>query len=95
MGKKKKTTEEKIPKLTKRMTMHLNGGSDYSVINYDVYADGKLTPIKNTVRTDGRPNYKTTVNVWTCGDEEYDLLKGNNHDLCEWLLKQLRTVAKE
>lgn len=86
--------QKQIPKMTRRMTMHLNGGSDFSELQYEWFADGNPTGIRQYVRTDGRPQYKVMVNVCTHGDEEYDLLKGDSHGLAEWVLKQLAT-AKE
>jgi hypothetical protein len=70
-------------KFTQRMQMHLNGGSDYSVLCYEVLRDGKPTGITRNRATNGSPQYLLTSDVFQCGKDEFDVLKGGN--LQEWL----------
>lgn len=74
-----------MPEFTQTLAMHLNGGRDYSLLQYDVLADGKPTGIKRIRRTDGSPHYRIEVDVFVAaGGEEYDVLaaKGviDHHD---------------
>lgn len=73
------------PKLTKKMTMHLNGGNKYSSLTYQVYADDKPTEIYQYRQTNGRPHYKITQDLWKCGDDEFDALANGNKGLLDWL----------
>ena len=45
------------PVFTQRLTMHLNGGSKFSALAYEILADGAATGITRHKRTDGRPKY--------------------------------------
>lgn len=73
-------------KFTQRVQMHLNGGSKFSVLEYNVLADDKPTEIKRVKRTDGRPKYLITDDCFCCGDDEFDNLTARPGELKEWLL---------
>lgn len=77
------------PKLTKRMTMHLNGGNKFSELHYEVLADGKLTGITQHRRTNGSPKYLITDDIWRCGDDEFDARAVNNVGLLDWIKAHL------
>lgn len=71
------------PKFTQRMMMHLNGGSNYSFMNFEVLRDGKRTEITRCRTTNGSPKYEITSDKFQCGKDEFDVLKDSN--LQEWL----------
>lgn len=74
-----------MPKFTQTLTMHMNGGSKFSQLNYDIFADGKPTGIKRYKRTDGSPRYLITDDVFKCGDDKFDNLAARGTGLMEWL----------
>ena len=77
-----------MPEFTQRLTMHLNGGSKFSTLDYAVYADGRPTPIVRGRRTGGRPKYLVTDDVFYCKacKAEYDVLApGGRSGLPAWL----------
>lgn len=78
----------KKPKLTKRMTMHMSGG-DFFELHYEVFADGKPTEITQLCRTNGRPEYLLTHDLWRFRDEEFDALEARNVGLLDWLYARL------
>jgi hypothetical protein len=73
------------PKFTQRMMMHLNGGREYSLLNYEVMRDGKPTQITRSTATNGSPQYLITSDVFRCGDDEFDVMKKPCGNLQEWL----------
>jgi hypothetical protein len=70
---------------TQRLTMHLNGGSKYSELHYDVFADGKQTAIKRFKGTNGSPKYLVTADIFVCGDESFNNLAARGIGLLDWL----------
>lgn len=73
------------PKLTQSMTMHLNGGSKYSELHYEIFADGMETGITRHVRTNGRPKYLVTDDLFRCGDETFDVLATKGVGMLDWI----------
>lgn len=72
-------------KFTERLVMHLNGGRNFSVLEYRVLADGKETAIRHVKKTSGSPKYLLTEDVFQCEDHTYDRLKLRGVGLKEWL----------
>lgn len=79
------------PKLTMQMTMHLNGGSEFSRLVFDVLADGNPTGIVRRKTTTGSPKYLITEDVFFCGDEQFDNLAARGVGCKEWILAHLPT----
>ena len=67
------------------MTMHLNGGSKFSELRYEILADDKPTGISRTTRTDGSPRYLKTVDVFYLGEDYFDVLATKGVGLLDWL----------
>lgn len=78
------------PKLTQRMTMHLNGGSKFSELHYKILADDEETGITRHVRTDGSPKYLTTVDVLCCGEETFDVLETRGVGMIDWIFAHIK-----
>jgi hypothetical protein len=78
-------------KFTQQLTMHLNGGREFSELHYDILADGKRTNLKRHTRTDGSPRYLKTIDVIyeaTKADDpaaQFDMLATRGAGLQEWL----------
>jgi phosphoglycolate phosphatase-like HAD superfamily hydrolase len=72
-------------KFTQHMVMHMNGGSKFSELHYDVYADGAKTSIRHFRATNGRPKYLITDDVFVCGDDRFDNLAAKGNGLMDWL----------
>lgn len=81
------------PVLTQTLTMHLNGGSKFSALNFDILADGKPTEIKRYNRTDGSPKYLITDDIFVCGEDEFDMLETKGVGLKEWVLAHISSPA--
>ena len=62
-------------KLTQRMTLHINSGSESSQLHYVIIADGKETEITRHTLTDGSPNYKIMADELHFGEETFDMRK--------------------
>ncbi len=77
------------PKLTQTMTMHLNGGSNFSELHYKILADGAETGITRFTRTNGSPKYLKTVDAFLNGTKEFDVLATKGVGMKEWLLSQI------
>lgn len=77
------------PILTRRMTMHLNGGSKFSELHYEILADGQKTGITLHERTNGRPHYRYTARELHFGEETLDLMKPEGEDPEAWILARL------
>lgn len=73
-----------LPKWTQRMTMHLNGGG-FSVLAYDVLADGKRTGITHTIHTNGSPKYLVDSDTFNCPPDTFDALATKRKGLTDWL----------
>lgn len=82
---------EQSPVLTQQMTMHLNGGSEFSELRYDVYADGKPTGIKRRRRTSGSPEYFITDDVFWIGEEYFDVRETKGVGLRDWIFAHLKS----
>ena len=71
---------------TQKLTMHLNGGSEFSVLVHDVLKDGKPTGITRQKRTNGSPQYLITLDVFSASDgSEFDVLATKGVGLIAWL----------
>lgn len=77
------------PVFTQQLTVHLNGGSKFSELHRAVHIDGRRTAIVRFTRTDGRPRYLITADIFVCGGcgAEYDLLAPPSSDWKAWLLE--------
>ncbi len=78
------------PRLTQRMTTHLNGGSKFSELHYAILADGEETGIRRYRITDGSPKYLITSDVLTDGAETFDVLATKGVGLIDWILAHLK-----
>jgi hypothetical protein len=70
---------------TQRMTMHLNGGSEWSGLTFAVFCDDEPTDIVRVTRTNGSPEYLKTVDQLQCGDEVFDILATKGEGVLIWL----------
>ncbi len=75
------------PKFTQRMTLHLNGGSEFSELHYVVLADGEETKITRHTRTDGSPRYNIVADEMHFGSDTFDFLKDKG--AIEWIEARL------
>lgn len=75
----------KMSAWTQKMTMHLNGGREFSTLAYDVFVDGQPTNIVHVIQTNGSPKYLKTSDVLRCGQEEFDILATHGVGMKEWL----------
>lgn len=71
-------------KWTQGMTLHLNGGSEFSELHYSIKYDGQEIGIRRT-RTNGRPRYLKTIDVIQIGNDEFDVLATKGVGMAEWL----------
>jgi hypothetical protein len=76
-------------KWTQNMAMHLNGGSKFSVLTYDLFADGKPTGITRHTRTSGSPKYLKTADELHCGQQTFDILGTHGKGMMDWLNARL------
>jgi hypothetical protein len=72
-------------KLTQQMTLHVNGGENFSELHYKVLADGKETGITIHKRTNGRPEYKYTAYEIHYGEETFDALAAHGKGMTKWI----------
>jgi hypothetical protein len=81
------TTKKKAkpPKWSEQMTMHLNGGSTYSELHYQVFHHGKKTKITHHVRTNGSPKYLITADEFHAGEATFDRMATKGKGLTAWL----------
>jgi hypothetical protein len=70
--------------------MHVNGGSAYSTLSYDIYADGNPTGIKRYQRTDGSHMYVVTDDVLAIGSDRFDILASRGAGMREWVLAHIK-----
>lgn len=77
------------PTLTQRMTRHINGGSKFSELHYEILADGEPTGITLYERTDGSPQYRYTARELRYGDETLDLMDRDGSDPVAWVNARL------
>lgn len=81
------------PVLTQQMTMHMNGGSKFSELHFQIYADGAPTKIRRCKTTNGRPEYLITSDTFSCGEDTFDNLAARGKGLEEWVLAHLEEPA--
>ena len=74
-----------IVKFTQQMSMHLNGGSKFSELHFNIFADGQPTGITRRTRTDGSPHYYKTIDMFTDGNETFDVLATRGTGMEAWL----------
>lgn len=82
---------------TQKMSMHLNGGSKFSELRYNIYADDKLTNLKRTTRTSGSPKYVKTVDVIFNKDNVelcFDILAAGGVGLNDWIIAHVKVEDK-
>lgn len=74
-------------KFTQDLTMHMNGGSKFSELHYRVRGDGRELPITHHTRTNGRPKYLITDDVFRCKvcEAEFDCVATKRVGLLAWL----------
>ena len=78
------------PKLTQKMTLHLNGGSKFSELHYKILADGKETGITRHTRTNGSPKYIVQADELHFGSDTFDFQKmQGSDDAIDWILERL------
>lgn len=65
--------------------MHLNGGSEFSELHYEIFADGKPTRITRHTFTDGSPRYVKKADVLRYGEDEFDILATRGVGMQEWM----------
>lgn len=83
-----------MPELRQRMTMHLNGGRTYSVLQYEILADGKPTGIQRVRRTNGSPKYLIEVDTFVdANGEEFDVLATKGVGMTAWLEAHIKPEA--
>lgn len=84
-------------KFTETMTMHLNGGSLFSELHFRVLGDGRELPITHHRRTDGRPKYLVTDDVFRCTKcgAEFDVRATRRVGLMDWLIEHAGHAATE
>jgi hypothetical protein len=70
---------------TQKMAMHLNGGSEFSELVFEIYIDGKPAGITRHTRTNGSPSYLKTIDQLVCGDEVFDVLAARGAGMTDWL----------
>ena len=63
-------------RLTQIMTLHLNGGPDFSELHYDILANGKKTGVTRHKRTSGSPRYRITADEFHHGEDMFDFIDG-------------------
>lgn len=82
------------PVLTQKMKLHLNGGAMFSVLEYEIYADGKPTGILLIERTDGSPNYHYTARELVHGTDVFDLMKADQGDPVKWVRARITEALR-
>src|ERR1051325_6120682 len=71
---------------TQSMTMHLNGGKEWSQLNFAIFCDGKPTNIVRVTRTSGsKTGYLKTVDEFQCGEDTFDVLATRGAGMIAWL----------
>jgi len=76
-------------KFTESLTMHLNGGPEFSTLHYRVHGDGEELPITHHRRTDGSPKYLITDDMFHCEacGADFDRLAAGRVGLRDWLVE--------
>ena len=79
---------------TQLMMMHLNGGSKFSQLNFEVYADGKPCGIQRITRTAGSPDYLKTVDQMKAANGDiFDVLATRGVGMEQWLIEHVVTAS--
>lgn len=91
-GSEKPTFDPLSAKLTQRLTLHLNGGSDFSERHTAIMADGQETGISLHERTDGSPDYHYTARELHYGQEMLDLMQKEGPEPMKWIRDRLLAV---
>ncbi len=74
---------------TQKLALHLNGGSKFSQLNFELFRDGKPTGIVRITRTSGsRSGYLKTVDEIQNGDATFDILATRGAGMIAWLEAQ-------
>ena len=91
-----------MPVWTQSLKMHLNGGTKFSSIVYNILADGKPTGITRTKRTSGSPKYLIELDRFESSNGyEFDMMKTMGVGLMAWLeerwaeIEEPKTIAPE
>lgn len=76
-------------RFTEQMTMHLNGGSNFSELHYRIYGDGRPLDILHHRCTGGSPKYLIMDDVFVCRvcKSEFDCIAMGRNGLMGWLLE--------
>lgn len=77
-----------MPELTQRTAMHIRG-SGYSVIEFEIFADGKPTKIRRVTRTNGKAPYLKEVDSLVYCGEEFNLLDRKGQSAAAWIEARL------
>jgi hypothetical protein len=73
------------PQWTQSMSMHQNGGSKFSQLNFRLYRDGKFSGIIRITRTGGSPKYLKTIDeLQAANGETYDVLGKRGSGMLDW-----------
>ena len=87
-----KLTDEDVLYIAKQVrqepTMHLNGGSNYSSMSYDITIMGESVGLRST-QTDGSPNYKIVSDIIHMNNEELDFRVSGKKKLARWMVERL------
>lgn len=78
--------DKKKPEFTQSITMHINGGGNFSELHYMIKRDGKETKIIRRRRTNGSPKYLITVDDFHCGEHTFNNLQARGKGLLEWCI---------
>lgn len=89
---KKEKKKDEFEGYTMKMCMHLNGGSEFSFLTYEVRKHGKLTNITRTTKTNGSPKYKKISDTFDYGEDSFDFLTNGTKGLQEWLDQHTREL---
>ncbi len=83
-----------MSKFTKSMSMHLNGGSNFSELHYSIKKDGKPTNAVQVTITDGSPRYLITSDLIVAGEEVYDMKEKRGAGVLDWLEKHAQVTPE-
>ena len=87
---------EREPVFTQTLNCHMNGGRKFTVLIYDVLADGVRTGITRTKETAGAPRFALKTDVFVTHEgARFDVLATRGKGLLDWLRAHARTPAPE
>ena len=79
-----------------RLLCHLNGGSKWSEIQKTVVLDGEPTEMVRITRTNGRPQYKVTVDALVFREDSLDIRKcTSDAEMFNWIWARLEPHTAE